>query len=544
MHQFPVLACRNRDLRQHCTMAALALTVLLGHGIAPTQLRAETVDRPNIIFILADDMGIGDVSHNGGLAPTPHLDRLAAGGIRMTDAHTTSSVCTPTRYSILTGRYNWRTQLKKGVLYGLDQPLIPADRLTIAGFLRNRGYRTGVVGKWHLGLGWQTLPEGEVFSGTPEPEASQPTNKLAKSGWLIDYSKPVSGGPNQVGFDESFIIPASLDMFPYVYLRNDQVIQEPTTVKAFHRKGPAGADFEAVNCLQDFAREARRFISTNAEKPFFMYLPLSSPHTPIVPSEKWQGQSKLSEYGDFVMETDWVVGEVMQQLDELDLTENTLIVFTTDNGCSPQAKIPDLQAKGHSPNGNLRGHKADIFEGGHRVPFIVRWPNVIQANTTSNQLVSTVDAFATFADVVGAGIEIDNNIAEDSFSFLPILRGNDAPTRPFLVHHSINGSFAIRQGKWKLNLCAGSGGWSQPRPDKARKDKSLPPVQLYDLEADLGETNNLIQAKPDIADSLADLLAEAISNGRTAPGEPVSNEGWPSTFAQPVLDLYPALTGE
>lgn len=504
---------------------------------------AEAATPPNVIFILADDMGIGDVSHNGGLAPTPHLDRLVDGGMRFTDAHTTSSVCTPTRYSILTGRYNWRSPLKKSVLYGLSPPLIPAERKTVAKLLGDHGYRTGVVGKWHLGLGWQKMPEGEVFSGTPESVREKSPAQMEKLGWTIDYSQPVQGGPTQLGFDSSFIIPASLDMFPYVYLKDDLVVEAPTAMKAFHRLGPAGAEFEAVNCLRDFARESRQFIATESDKPFFLYLPLSSPHTPIVPSENWQGKSKLSQYGDFIMETDWVVGEVMAELEKQGIAENTLVLFTTDNGCSPQAKIPQLIAKGHSPNGNLRGHKADIFDGGHRVPFIVYWPGVVEGGTQSNQIVSTVDFTATVAEIVGATEDIDTNTAEDSFSFLPILKGTDEPIRPFLIHHSINGSFAIRKGNWKLNLCPGSGGWSNPRPTKALKDKSMPAAQLYDIENDIAESRNLFTLQPDVADSLVDELVTAIANGRTTPGEPVSNDGWPSTINDRILKRYPALGG-
>ena len=381
------LSCGHFTDRSHLVNAGcmkLVFGLALFFGALTSNHEAQAATRPNVIFILADDMGIGDVSHNGGLAPTPHLDRLAAGGMRFTDAHTTSSVCTPTRYSILTGRYNWRSPLKSSVLYGLSEPLIPAERKTVAGLLTDQGYRTGVVGKWHLGLGWQKMPEGEVFSGTPESERKKKHAQLDKSGWTIDYSKPVQGGPTQLGFDTSFIIPASLDMFPYVYLRNDQVVEVPTTAKAFHRLGPAGEEFEAVNCLRDFARESREFIASESDKPFFLYLPLSSPHTPIVPSENWEGKSKLSRYGDFVMETDWVVGEVMDELEKQGITEQTLVLFTTDNACSPRAKIPELQAKGHSPNGNLRGHKADIYDGGHRVPFIVHWPGNVEAGSQSD----------------------------------------------------------------------------------------------------------------------------------------------------------------
>ena len=506
---------------------------------------ALTAEQPNLIFILADDQGYGDVSYAGGLAPTPHIDRLAKEGMRFTDAHTTSSVCTPTRYSILTGRYNWRSRLKRSVLFGLDKPLIPESRITVAAYLQKAGYRTGIVGKWHLGLGWQKLPGGQTRKAETGPTKG--------GGWDIDYGKPVTGGPNALGFQESFIIPASLDMFPYVYLRNGLCTQPATVTKAFHRAGPSGKDFEAVDCLRDFAREARQFIRTSTpakgkkakKKPFFLYLPLTSPHTPIVPAPAWQGKSKLGAYCDFVMETDWVVGEVLAELDAQGIAENTLVLFTTDNGCSPQAKIPELIAKGHKPNAHWRGHKADIFEGGHRVPFVVRWPDRVKAGTQSDSLVSTVDFFATAADITDTLGKIKPDTAEDSFSFLPVLTGKaKASARPSLVHHSIAGSFAIRQGKWKLNLCPGSGGWSAPRPNVALKNKSLPPVQLYDLENDPSETKNLITENPGQAARLADQLRELIANGRSTQGPVQANEGWPNTFPKPVLEKFPQLSGK
>ncbi|MDH3582922.1 MAG: arylsulfatase [Phycisphaerae bacterium] len=495
-------------------------------------------DTPNLVFILADDQGYGDVSHAGGLAPTPHIDRLAAEGMRFTDAHTTSSVCTPTRYSILTGRYNWRSRLKRSVLFGLDAPLIPQSRTTVASFLGRHGYHTGVVGKWHLGLGWQKLPNGEKRQAETGPTKG--------GGWDIDYAKPVDGGPTALGFDESFIIPASLDMYPYVYLRNDLTVQAATVTKAFHRAGASGKDFEAVNCLRDFAREARQFVtrSSKGDKPFFLYLPLTSPHTPIVPSKAWKGKSTLGKYGDFVMETDWVVGEVLAELDERGIAGNTLVLFATDNGCSPAAGIPGLIKKGHRPNAHWRGHKADIFEGGHRVPFIVRWPEKVKARSAYGGLVSTVDFFATAANIVGAGEKIKATEAEDSFSFLSALSGSQEAIRPSLVHHSIDGQFAIRRGKWKLCLCPGSGGWSAPRPGAARKNKSLPPVQLFDLESDPGETTNLQDKHPKVVVELVDALVEAIASGRTTAGPKQSNEGWPNTFIGRVLAAYPQLGGK
>lgn len=494
---------------------------------------------PNFVFILADDMGYGDVSHAGGRIPTPSLDTLRAEGMRFTDAHTTSSVCTPTRYGILTGRYNWRSRLKRSVLFPPDRSIMNPDRTTIAGFLKDRGYRTCVVGKWHLGLNWHML-------ATPAKAAAGPTRGTC---WNIDFSKPPQQGPLKLGFTEDFLFPASLDMAPYVYLRNDRVTAIPTVSKGWNRQGPATPDFEARNCLIDFARESRSFIKSAADSksPFFLYLPLTSPHTPIVPSEKWRGKSPLGTYGGFVMETDWVVGEVMQELAEQKLTEDTLFLFTTDNGCSPAAGIPKLISQGHKPNGDWRGHKADIYEGGHRVPFVVRWPARVKPGSSCDLTVCTTDYFATVADILGVrGRKFPQNMAEDSFSFLAALEnpGLQTPTRPYTIHHSINGSFAIRKGPWKLCLCPGSGGWSAPKPGKALQDKSLPPIQLFDLANDPSETMNLQGERPEIVRDLVDDLYHAIKAGRSNSGSPSSNEGWPKTFPRKVLQLFPQLAGE
>ena len=494
---------------------------------------------PNFVFILADDMGYGDVSHAGGRIPTPSLDTLRAEGMRFTDAHTTTSVCTPTRYGILTGRYNWRSRLKRSVLFPPDRSIMNPDRTTIAGFLKDRGYRTCVVGKWHLGLNWHML-------ATPAKAAAGPTRGTC---WNIDFSKPPQQGPLKLGFTEDFLFPASLDMAPYVYLRNDRVTAIPTVSKGWNRQGPATPDFEARNCLIDFARESRSFIKSAADSksPFFLYLPLTSPHTPIVPSEKWRGKSPLGTYGDFVMETDWVVGEVMQELAEQKLTEDTLFLFTTDNGCSPAAGIPKLISQGHKPNGDWRGHKADIYEGGHRVPFVVRWPARVKPGSSCDLTVCTTDYFATVADILGVrGRKFPQNMAEDSFSFLAALEnpGLQTPTRPYTIHHSINGSFAIRKGPWKLCLCPGSGGWSAPKPGKALQDKSLPPIQLFDLANDPSETMNLQGERPEIVRDLVADLYHAIKAGRSNSGSPSSNEGWPKTFPRKVLQLFPQLAGE
>ena len=506
-------------------------------------------EQPNIIFILADDMGYGDVSHAGGKALTPHCDRLAVEGMRFTDAHTSSSVCTPTRYAILTGRYNWRSRLKKSVLSGFSEPLLPPSRVTIAAFLRDQGYHTGMVGKWHLGIGWQKLSKGETRA--PVKSYVDPKHKRRKlrGGWNIDYSKPATT-PVHNGFDYFWGIAASLDMPPYVYIENDRALGIPTVEKAFdqpHRPGPATEDFEADQCLIDFARQSRKYITeqaTDTSKPFFLYLALTSPHTPILPSEKWIGRSSLGRYGDFLMETDWVVGEVLAELDKQGIADNTLVIFTSDNGCSPMADIPGLVRKGHKPNGDWRGHKADIFEGGHRVPFLVRWPAKVKAGGVSDSTICTVDFFATAAEVAGAAASIQDHMAEDSYSFNADLTGTGKTARPTTIHHSINGSFAIRQGKWKLNLCPGSGGWSPPRPGRDDDTlKKLPPVQLYDLAADPAESNNLQARHPEIVEQLVNRLAGEIKEGRSTVGASQTNEGT-IPFPKRILALYPQLKQE
>ena len=499
-------------------------------------------DKPNIIFILADDMGYGDMSNEGGLIPTPHLDRMANEGMKFTDAHTSSSVCTPTRYGILTGRYNWRSEKKKGVLNGTSPALIPQDRVTIANFLADKGYHTGMVGKWHLGITWQMLDEAKK----PEKSFLKEGFKLQKrhnASWLVDYSKPAIT-PVHNGFDYFYGIAASLDMPPYVYIENDRAIEMATHQRGFatpYRPGATGPNFDATYCLMTFADKSRKYIArqaANKTKPFFLYLPLTSPHTPILPSENFRKKSPTkTEYGDFVMETDWVVGEVMAELDKQGISENTLIIFTADNGCSPTGSIPEHIALGHYSNGKWRGHKADIYEGGHRVPFLVRWPAKVKGKTKSDSTICTTDFFATAADAAQLSSSIKDTMAEDSFSFYADLTQTGKTKRPFTIHHSINGSFAIRQGKWKLNLCAGSGGWSEPRPNNT---KGMPLIQLYDLESDPAETKNLQASQPEIVEKLVNQLAKEIKDGRSTPGAKQTNEG-AIPFSKPILAKFPQL---
>ncbi len=473
------------------------LSVLLLACIGMAAQAAQT--KPNIVFILADDLGYGDVqclNPRRGKVPTPHLDKLAKEGMTFTDAHTSSSVCTPTRYSLLTGRYNWRTTLQKGVLLGYGEPLIAKDRLTVPGLLQQHGYTTACIGKWHLGMG--------IAQGEPSPV--------------------ITDGPTTRGFGSYFGISASLDMPPFAFIENDRFTEPLTTEKKWLRLGPAAASFEAVDVIPTFTKKAVAFINQQAQsqKPFFLYLPLTSPHTPIVPASEWQGKSSIGEYGDFIMQTDWVVGEVISALKKAGIDQNTLLIFTADNGCSKAADIPEMQAKGHFPSGDLRGSKADIFEGGHRVPFFARWPERTKPGSRFDKTICQVDLMATCAEIVSS--KLPETAGEDSVSFLSALTGAEQPAaRPAVVHHSIEGAFAIREGKWKLALCPGSAGWSEPRPGSPA-EKGLPAVQLYDLAADLGETKNLQAEKPDEVTRLTKMLEELIANGRSTPGAVQAND--------------------
>ncbi len=483
---------------------------------------------PNIVLILADDMGLGEPSHAGGIIQTPTLDSMAKEGMLFTDAHTTSSVCTPTRYGILTGRYNWRSRLKRGVLFNAtDKALMDPKRLNLPNFMKKAGYHTGCIGKWHLGADFERVSKNE-----------KPDKSKRGASWQVDYSKPFMNGPVDVGFDEAFFILSSLDMAPYLYLRNNQAISLPTVNKGFphneynkyQRIGAAAVDFKASECLADWAAESRDYIKRRAndkkKKPFFLYLPLTSPHTPITPGAKFKGKyPQYSWYADFMAETDWVVGQVLEQLEESGLDDNTMVVFTSDNGFAPYVKIPKMINAGYRPSGSFRGAKATIYEGGHRVPFLVRWPGKVKAGAVNPTTICTTDFFATFAELLGEEDGIPDNAAEDSFSFLPCLNGAQEPIRPFTIHHSISGVFAIRKGDWKLILNKGAGGGWGGSWETTKTTAKL--VQLYNLKDDPGETMNLELDHPAVVKELVDDLAKAFRDGRTTPGEKQSNDGWP-----------------
>ena len=466
---------------------------------------------PNIVFILADDMGYGDVqSYNPerGKIPTPHMDQLVKEGMKFTDAHTTSSVCTPTRYGILTGRYNWRTHLQSHVLFGYSPPLISSERATVASFLKEHNYHTACVGKWHLGM---TLP---TLNDSPITSEENATN--------IDWEGTIKNGPINVGFDYFYGISASLDMPPYIYLLNDRFVGECTIEKTeFGREGAAHADFKAVDVLPEIGNKSVAFIQEQKkEQPFFLYVPLTSPHAPIIPSKEWIGKSGLGEYGDFQMQTDSIIGQIAKAVDDSEFAENPLLIVTSDNGCSRRANFKDLAKKGHYPNAQFRGAKSDLWDGGHRIPFIVRWPAKVKANTTSNELICQSDLMATCADILGKDLAPQAGV--DSESFLPALLGKPIESkRKGLVHHSIDGHFSYRHGKWKLLLSRGSGGWTKPEEEVPEDN---PKGQLYDMESDPSETTNLYLEKPEIVAELLAFLKNDVKRGRSTPGPDQTND--------------------
>ncbi|MBK1881273.1 arylsulfatase [Luteolibacter pohnpeiensis] len=465
------------------------------------QLTTAKSETPNIVYILADDLGYGDVHclNPDGKIATPHIDQLAAEGMRFTDAHSSSSVCTPSRYSILTGRYNWRTHLQSGVPGGFAKPLIAPDRMTVATLLKNHGYDTACFGKWHLGM---TLPSRDHLN------------------------EKILDTPSSRGFDEFFGIAASLDMPPYSFIDGDHFSPAIDTEKSLFmdRVGPAAKDFEAIEVLPMLTQKADEYIRKHAksDKPFFLYLPLTAPHTPLVPSKEWQVKSGLGPYGDFVMQTDATIGTVLAALDETGIAEQTLVIVTSDNGCAPMAGVKALEEQGHHPSAQFRGLKSDIWEGGHRLPFVVRWPGKVAAGSTNPALICLGDFMATCADLLE--VKLPDNAAEDSISILPLLLGKtgEAPRRS-IVHHSNNGSFAIREGSWKLELCPGSGGWGNPT-DQAAMKRGLPAVQLYDLSKDISETTNVEAEHPEVVTHLRALLEQQIADGRSTPGDKQQND--------------------
>lgn len=492
----------------------------------------QTSKHPNIVYFLTDDLGYGDVSclNSEGKIPTPHFDQLAREGMTCTDAHSTSALCSPSRYGILTGRYNWRTTLQSFIVMPYGDPLIAPERMTVAGLLREHGYGTACIGKWHLGMGWPfAADEATFFPPAPlEHELEATTEQQAR--WQAAFSQPTTGGPTTRGFDYYFGVDVP-NWPPYCFIENDHTVGIPSeflperlcNYNLAAKGGPAMPYWHFEQLLPTWAKRTDQYIQQQAaaQHPFFLYLPMTSPHTPYSVNKPWIGKSGMNNlYADLVMETDDIFGQVMDSLERHGVAENTLVIFASDNGCARCVDLAQLAAHGHYPSAHYRGYKSDAWDGGHRIPCIMRWPGMIEPGSTSDQLVCLSDLMATCADIVGA--TLPDNAGEDSVSLMPLFQQPEQPVRELVVHHSGNGKFAMRDKQWKLLLCAASGGWTE-RDDDALQN-GLPLIQLYDMTSDPSETNNVYAEHPAQVKAMLTQLKEMIDNGRSTPGAQQHND--------------------
>ena len=474
----------------------VTLSVLANGVIAA----AYAADQPNIVIILVDDMGYGDAGcyNPKSKIPTPNIDSLAANGMRFTDAHASGPLCHVSRYGLMTGKAPFRATPNKWRV----EPSIKSNQMTIASLLKSNGYRTAMVGKWHLGFD--------------------------ESG---GYEKPLRGGPVDVGFESFFGIRASTDIPPYFYIRDNKAVQPPTKAISakntegwtniqgeFWREGLISPDLQLKNVLPKFTAEAidviEKYSASKEDNPLFLYLAYPAPHTPWLVAPEFEGKSGASMYGDFTNMVDANIGQVLTALKQNDMVDNTMVVFTSDNG--PVWYEKDVERFGHDSSGGLRGMKADAWECGHRMPFLVRWPGVVKKGSTSDQMICFTDFLATFSELVGK--ELPTDAGPDSFSFLKVLNGtmpDGQSVRDFLVVAAGGKAMTIRKGNWKLINSLGSGGFSKPKRVNAKPGEAQ--GQLYDLDVDLGETDNLYQQQPELVSELAAKLKVIVESGRSRP---------------------------
>ncbi len=501
-------------------MYKFRLPLLLVFVFSGVMVGQSAEDSANIVIILADDFGVGDIQahYPENKIATPHLDRLVRQGMSITDAHSPSAVCSPTRYGLLTGRYSWRTRLQEWVIAAYEPPLIAKDRPTLPGFLRQNGYHTACIGKWHLGWNW---------AGPQPSRMTEAKNGQKSLEW--DFTKPIRGGPTERGFDYYWGVDLP-NLPPFTYIENDRVVTQPTAKYELDPSegvvlprgfvgAPMAPGWRMQDILPDITTRAVKHIHERAKRrePFFLYFSMTSPHEPIVPSKKFQGKSGIAPIADFVMETDWSAGQVIKAVDDAGIADNTMVIFTADNGHSHYTGWEQLVEAGHLPSGPYRGHKGDVWEGGHRVPLIVRWPNRIKPNTSSDQMVSLTDIFATCVEVVGA--ERPDDGAEDSLSFLSSLLGKaDDDRRTTIVNHSNHGEFAYREGPWKL-VYKMSG-------RNLQESRGKPTIaELYKLDTDIAEQSDLSKQHPEVTKRMTHGLKSLIERGTSRPGQDSANDG-------------------
>jgi arylsulfatase A-like enzyme len=516
-----VLSASSIDVK-----AVFLLKVIIGLLLVSASVKGQAIKvaKPNIVLIYTDDVGIGDISCNGTSAvKTPNIDKLAAGGVRFTNVHTTSATCTPSRFSLLTGAYAWRKQ-GTGIAPGDAALIIPTDKQTLPMMLQQAGYTTGAVGKWHLGLGPQGGPN-----------------------WN-SYIKP---GPKEIGFDYSFLLPATGDRVPCVYVENQRVVNldnndtisvsytkpinvaDPTgknNPELLKMQPSHGHDMSIVNGVSRIGymtggksalwvdeemadvlvKKSVMFIDNNKQKPFFLYLATHDIHVPRMPHSRFTGKSGLGPRGDAILQLDWTVGAIVVALKKRKLLNNTIIIFTSDNGAVLDDGYKDDAAEklgNHKPNGVFRGGKYSAFEAGTRVPFILSWQGKVAKGKTTDVLLSQVDLYASLAALTGQKIKIGD--APDSKNYLATFLNKSDQSRPFVVEQSINNTLSIIVGVWKY-IEPSNGAAINKNTHTELGNLKLP--QLYNLDADPGEKNNLAAQQPELVKALKEKL-EQIKKG-------------------------------
>jgi arylsulfatase A len=504
----------------------LCASVSLRSKSSAAKPHSDEAARFNIVILYADDLGYGDLGcyNPKSKVPTPHLDKLAAQGMRFTDGHSSSGICTPSRYALLTGRHHWRKF--HGIVNALGASVFDADRLTLPEMLKEEGYTTACIGKWHLGWDWDAIK----IPGA-EPSTIQ-DGKRKKTVWghdAFDWSKSIPDGPLAHGFDHYFG-DTVINFPPYAWINDDKLVVPPDTTLTITqetkegsweaRPGPARSDWDFYQNLPTLTEKAVAWLESRKgdEQPFFLYFPLPSPHAPIVPTDEFDRKSQAGPYGDYVTQSDWSCGQLLEALEKSGHADNTIVIFTADNGPEKYA-YERTQKFDHWSSTPLRGLKRDIYEGGHRVPFIIKWPGVLEPGSSSDALVSQIDLMATLAAVLE--VDLPDTAAEDSHNLLPLLQGEaTGPIRTTHIHNTKTDHYAIRHGDWLL-VDAKNGYVSGRFPEwEARfgyTDDDDVAGQLFNLKTDLAQKQNLIDQHPEKAEELRALLQEIRTQGHSAP---------------------------
>ncbi|MFI3325252.1 MAG: arylsulfatase [Clostridia bacterium] len=497
--------------------------------------------KPNVIIYFADDLGYGDVScfNSDSKINTKCMDEMAKNGVKFTDVHASSAICTPSRYSLLTGRHNWRSEHQGGICSVYGNSWIKKEQATIGTMMQENGYNTAHIGKWHLGFGWDFDAKNGDFFYRTKKKTSKTIEELQEV-WKEAFSKPTLDSPTHHGFDYSYGVDLP-NWPPYTYIENNYPTEIPDQWLSDEfigdniasMCGPVAPNFKFDEIIGNLTNRAEKYIEENSqdEKPFFLYFAATTPHTPLVPSKEFSGISGLnSPYADMVLETDNSLGRIIQKVKDCGIEEDTIIIFASDNGCASYIGVDNLLEQGHHPSGIYRGYKADAWDGGHRIPFIMQWKNHLECEKEFDNLVCLTDVFATVASLTNS--TYSSNSAEDSFDISSVFE-NKTAERDFCIHQSSTGKFAVRTSKWKLILSPYSGAgtyfssksyqYDISTPEMA-KELNLPPIQLYDMEIDPSEKNNIALENIDIVKSLISKLQIAVENGRNTTGTVLSND--------------------